>query len=296
MHSNILFKTGKNMSNSIDVTESTFTQVVIEASHSKPVLVDFWATWCEPCKSLMPTLEKLADEYAGGFLLAKVEVDQNQDIAAKFSIRSVPTVKILVNGEAVDEFAGVLPESQIREFINKYLNPIEDSELQRALTAYQQGETESALTKMQEILIAEPENPMVRIEFANILMREKRFDDARDLLNSLSIDDKSNPAALALFVQLESIDAVLDAPDIESLLQTIEQEPSNCLAREQLSAHYKLRGDYVAAMDQLLEIVRRDRNYSEDAGRTGLLKIFDMLGHQHELVGQYRRKLAQTLN
>ena len=93
-----------------------------------------------------------------------------------------------------------------------------------------------------------------------------------------------------------SIDAVIDAPDIESLLQTIEQEPTNCLAREQLSAHYKLRGDYAAAMDQLLEIVRRDRSYNDDAGRTGLLKIFDMLGHQHELVGQYRRKLAQILN
>ena len=149
---------------------------------------------------------------------------------------------------------------------------------------------------MQEILLAEPENPMVRIEFANMLMREKRFDDARDLLNSLSADDKNNPTALALFGQLESIDAVMDAPDIESLLQTIGQEPANCLAREQLCAHYMLRGDYAAAMEQLLEIVRRDRNYNDDAGRTGLLKIFETLGHQNELVGQYRRKLAQTLN
>ncbi len=171
-----------------------------------------------------------------------------------------------------------------------------DSPLQQAIDSYQQGETESALEKMQEILIAEPQNPMVRIEFANMLMREKRFDDARDLLQSLSAEDKNNPAALALFGQLESIDAVIDAPDFEDLLQTIEQQPKNCLAREQLSAHYKLRGDYVAAMDQLLEIVRQDRHYNDDAGRTGLLKIFELLGHNHELVAQYRRKLAQTLN
>jgi len=149
---------------------------------------------------------------------------------------------------------------------------------------------------MQEVLIAEPQNPIVRVEFANMLMREKRFDDARDLLDSLSADEKNNPIALALFGQLESIDAVVDAPDFESLLQSIEQDPKNCLAREQLSAHYKLRGDYVAAMEQLIEIVRSDRNYNDDAGRTGLLKIFDMLGHNHELVGQYRRKLAQVLN
>lgn len=284
------------MSFSIDVNETNFTQEVIEASHKTPVLVDFWATWCEPCKSLMPALSKLADEYAGQFRLAKIEVEQEQNLAAQFEIRSVPTVKILINGDVVDEFAGVLPEEQIREFINKHLNPTDNSPLQQAITAYQQSDTEAALLQMQAILLAEPENPMVRIEFANILMREKRFDDARNLLDSLNTDDKNNPAALALFGQLESIEAVMAAPDIDELLQTVEKEPANCLAREQLSAHYKLRGDYIAAMEQLLEIVRRDRSYNEDSGRTELLKIFDVLGQDHELAGQYRRKLAQTLN
>ena len=171
-----------------------------------------------------------------------------------------------------------------------------DTPLQQAIDSYQQGETESALEKIQEILVSEPQNPNVRIEFANMLMREKRFDDARDLLQSLSADDKNNPTVLTLFDQLESIDAIIDAPDFETLLNTIEQEPKNCLAREQLSAHYKLRGDYAAAMDQLLKIVQQNRNYNEDTGRKELLKIFEMLGQNHELVSQYRRKLAQTLN
>jgi len=284
------------MSSSIDITESNFLQEIIEASHNTPVLVDFWATWCEPCKSLMPILEKLADEYAGQFRLAKVEIEQEPNLATQFAVRSVPTVKMVVNAEIVDEFTGALPEAQIREFINKHINKIEDSPLQNAINSYQQGDTETALESMQEILIAEPQNPMVRIEFANMLMREKRFDDARDLLMSLSVDDKNNPAALALMDQLESIDAVVSAPDIDDLLQIIEQDPNNCLAREQLSAHYKLRGDYAASMDQLLEIVKRDRSYKEDIGRTGLLKIFEMLGYNHDLVSHYRRKLAQTLN
>ncbi len=284
------------MSFSIDITETNFNQEVIEASYKTPVMVDFWATWCEPCKILMPILSKLADEYTGQFIFAKVEIDQQQTLATQFAVRSVPTVKMVINGEVVDEFTGALPEAQIREFINKHLQATEDSPLQEAINIYQQGDTEAALDKMQDILIAEAENPMVRIEFANMLMREKRFDDARDLLQSLSADDKHNPAALALFGQLESIDAVLDAPDIEDLIQTIEQDPANCLAHEQLSAHYKLRGDYVSAMDQLLEIVRRDRKYNDDAGRTGLLKIFELLGQNHELVGQYRRKLARMLN
>ena len=280
---------------SFDVNQENFTQEVIEASYTKPVLIDFWASWCGPCQSLMPILMKLADEYAGQFQLAKVEIDREQNLATQFAVRSVPTVKMMINGEVVDEFTGALPESQIRDFINKHLNQTNDSPLQKAIELYQQGEVNQALEQMQQLLLAEPQNPIVRIEFANMLMREKRFDDASDLLNSLSADDKKNPAALALSSQLESIDAVVDAPDIDVLLKRIEEEPDNCLAREQLSAHYKLRGDFAAAMDQLLEIVKRDRNYNDDAGRIELLKIFEMLGDDNELVGQYRRKLAQIL-
>ena len=171
-----------------------------------------------------------------------------------------------------------------------------DTPLQQAIDIYEQGEAELALERMQEVLHSEPQNPIVRVEFANILMREKRFDDARELLQSLSADEKNNPIALALFGQLESIDTIVDAPDFEELLKAVEQDPTNCLAREQLSAHYKLRGDYAAAMDQLLEIVQSDRQYNDDVGRTELLKIFELLGSNHELVSLYRRKLAQTLN
>ena len=170
-----------------------------------------------------------------------------------------------------------------------------ETPLQEAINKYQLGEIEDAILAMQEVLISEPENPQVRIEFANMLMREKRFDDARDLLNSLSDSDKNNPEAMALLGQLDSINAVIDAPDMETLLKITKEAPTNCLAKEQLSAHYKLRGDYATAMEQLLEIVRIDRNYNDDAGRTELLKIFDLLG-QHELVSKYRKKLAKVLN
>ena len=171
-----------------------------------------------------------------------------------------------------------------------------ESLLQHAIDSYEQGNTDFALEKMQEAIIAEPQNPIVRVEFANMLMREKRFDDARDVLNSLADDEKNNPAALALYGQLDSIKIVIDAPAFEDLLQTTEQDPKNCLAYEQLCAHYKLRGDYLAAMEQLLKIVTIDRNYNDEVGRKELLKIFDLLGHDHELTVQYRRKLAQALN
>jgi len=284
------------MSHSIDINETNFLSDVIAASETTPVLVDFWASWCEPCKSLMPVLTKLADEYAGKFILAKIEIDQQQELARQFAVRSVPTVMMIINGEVVDQFSGALPENQVRDFINKHLQSSPGSPLQQALKLYQEGETDAALAQMQEVLLAEPANPMVRIEFANILMREKRFDDARDLLQSLSAADKTNPAALALFTQLDAINAVMDAPDIDELILAIEKDPSNCQLREQLTAHYQLRGDFISAMDQLLEIVRCDRTYNDDAGRKGLLKIFELLGQNHELVTQYRRKLAQQLN
>jgi len=172
----------------------------------------------------------------------------------------------------------------------------DESPLKIAIAHYQQGDVDIALEKLQALLITEPQNPEVRIEFANILMREKRFDDAREVLNSLSVEDKQDPTALVLIGQLDSIETVINAPELDELLVEIERNPKNYLAREQLSAHYKLRGDYIAAMEQLLEIVRSDRNYNEDAGRTELLKIFDTLGHKHELIGHYRRKLAQLLN
>ena len=284
------------MSNIIDINEENFLQEVIDTSHQTPVLVDFWASWCEPCKTLLPILDNLSAEYAGQFRLAKIDVEQEQNLAAQFAIRSVPTLKMVINGQFVDPFDGELSEHSVREYINKHLNAKNDTPLQHAILCYQNGEVELALEKMQEVLLAEPQNPMVRIEFANILMREKRFNDAQDLLQSLSDEDKNNPAALALVAQLESINIVIDAPDVENLLEIIEKDPKNYLAREQLSAHYILRGNFISAMEQLLEIVRRDRAYNDDGGRTGLLKIFKILGNEHELVTQYRRKLAQALN
>lgn len=291
---------GITMSDIFDIDETNFLTDVIDASQHMPVLVDFWATWCEPCKSLISVLESLNTEYDGRFRFAKIDVDKQQQLAAQFAIRSVPTVKMVVKGQFVDEFTSVLSEQQIREFIDKHLpenrDPANASPLEQALLTYQNGDAEAALIKMQQVLLDEPSNPGVRVEFANMLMREKRFDDAKDMLQSLPDENKNEPMVLALLGQLEAIECVINAPELDVLLQTLEHEPNNYLAREQLCAHYQLRGDYAAAMDQLLDIIRRDRSYKDDAGRKALLKIFEQLGSEHELVVLYRKKLAQQLN
>jgi putative thioredoxin len=288
------------MSYSFDVTAETFQTRVIEASRQTPVLVDFWAAWCGPCKTLMPMLQKLVDEYQGQFLLAKVEIDQQPDLASHFGVRSVPTVKLIKNAQLVDEFMGALPESELRAFLERHRERESDRRMQQALAQYQQQpsgqELEQLLQAMQQIAQDDPENLNNQILLAEVLLNEQRNEDARKLLNCLPLDKQLTPEVAALLARLEFVDTLKNAPDPAALQQRIDSNPKDSEARYQLSAHYLNQGDYAAAMEQLLEIIRRDRAYQDDAGRKGLLKIFDLLGNQGELVSKYRRLLAQALN
>jgi len=281
---------------SIDVTQENFANQVIEASHRQPVLVDFWATWCGPCQSLMPVLEQLAQSYQGKFLLAKVEIDSQQALATQFGVRSVPTVKLVKNGQIVDEFTGALPESQIRLFLDKHIERESDQRMQQALSRYQQGETDAALAEMGQILQADPANEKNKISYARVLILENHLDEARQWLASLSVEAALKPEVRAMQAQLEFIEIVQNAPDVATLEKQLAKDPRNSEARYQLSAHAILGGQLEVAFEQLLEIVKQDRNYNDDAARKALLKLFELLGDNHELVSSYRRKLAMALN
>jgi putative thioredoxin len=244
----------------------------------------------------MPILENLAQSYQGKFLLAKVEIDSQQGLASQFGVRSVPTVKLVKNGQIVDEFTGALPESQIRTFLDKHIENESEQLMQQALMLYQQGDTETALAQMGQILQADPDNQNNKIMYASILLREQHIDEARKWLESLPPDAKDNPQVQAMQAQLEFIHIVENAPDMATLQQQVADDPDNSEARYQLSAHAILQGQFEIAFEQLLEVVKRDRQYQDDAGRKALLKLFDLLGDQHELVSSYRRKLAMALN
>lgn len=279
---------------SFDTTFETFAHDVIDASQSVPVLVDFWASWCGPCKALMPVLTKLADEYGGAFKLAKVNIDEQQQLAQQFRVRSVPTVKVVKGGQVVDEFMGAQPESQIRAILDKHIVRESDTQMRAALERYNSGDS-TAKQDMIKIVNSDPHNNNLRLLYVDVLMREKQYDDARAILQSLPADIRQQPEVAGLLGRLEFLGTAQESADAGTLLATLENEPGNCEARYQLSSLYITQAEYAKALDQLLEIMRRDRKYGDDAGRKGMLKVFEMLGGKGELVSRYRQKMAGLL-
>jgi putative thioredoxin len=284
------------MSYSFDVTAENFANAVIEASHQQPVLVDFWATWCGPCQSMMPVLTQLAEHYQGAFLLAKVEIDQQQALAQQFGVRSVPTVKLFKQGQLVDEFAGALPEGQIREFIDRYIDKASDQAMQQALHQYQLGQSEAALTEMAHILETDPDNQRNKLVYAKVLFKEGRYQEAGQWLDSLPATLSDEHEVSALRAQLEFIQIAETAPDQDTLEQSIHHDASNSEARYQLAIRQLLQGQVESSLEHLMYIVQHDRNYGDDAARKAVLKIFSLLGEENELVPLFRRRLAMALN
>jgi putative thioredoxin len=280
-----------------DVSIADFNEAVIEASKSVPVLVDFWAEWCGPCRALKPVLEKLAIEYQGKFRLAKVNSDENQELAQRYGVRGIPNVKAFVDGELVDEFSGALPESQVREFLQRVIpSPAEKARLGALAQYAANGDAKQALTMLAAASLLDPQNENVRIDSASLLIALNEHDEAWRLLESLSPLTQMDERVTALQARLaltrgESSDASAD-----ELEKRIAANASDSDARLRLARWHIAREDYAPALDQLLEIVRCDRKYKDDGARKTMLQLFTVLGSDHPLVGEYRRKLAGALN
>lgn len=279
----------------IDVTTDNFARVV-EQSMQVPVLVDFWAAWCQPCKALLPIVEKLAAEYQGRFLLAKVNIDEQQALANQFAVRSVPTVKLIRDGRIVDEFSGALPESQVRAFIDKHMEQPADRYLAAAEQAWENGDTAQAEAILRQVMSEVPNDHRAQLMLAELRAATGNTDEATQLLAALPTDLALSPQAEALRARLTFATAAAGAPEIETLQQTLAANPKDSQARHRLAARLVLAGDFEGALEQLLELVRRDRAYGDDAGRKGMLQIFDLLGGQGELVNRYRRLMFTAMH
>jgi putative thioredoxin len=272
--------------------EADFSDLV---AHSPlPVLVDFWAPWCGPCRMLGPILERVVDSYKGKVRLAKLNTDENPNLAARFGIQGIPAVKAFVDGRVADEFVGALPERQVREFI-EVLIPSEADLIAQKAKPLEGTRPEEALQLYEEALNWDTGHPPSLTGRLRVLIALDRLDDAQSLFESL-------PAALHLHDEVGRLKVLLDlarmrktGPSLTELRERAEREPDNLQARWDLSARLAAEGNYPEALDGYLAIVRKDRKFKDDGARKAILQIFDLIGPRSPLAEEYREKLARIL-
>ena len=281
----------------VEVDKQSFETVVVEGSKKTPVLVDFWAPWCGPCRALTPVLEKLAAEFGGRFILAKVNSDENPELSARFGVRGIPAVKAFVGGGVVDEFTGAQPESAVRQFLERIVPSPSDELRDEAMTVYAQtGDAERALEILSRAESADPKSEEVRIDRAAVFTEAGRHDEARKAIESLSPLAHMDERVRALEAKLDLAQGAAEAPSEEGLRQRVAKDGDDLDARLNLAHLHVAGGQYREALEQLLEIVRRDRKFGDDGARKTMLKVFELLGNQGELVSEFRRKLASVMN
>jgi putative thioredoxin len=279
-----------------NVNTQNFQSVVLDNSMTVPVLVDFWADWCQPCQTLMPMLAKLAEEYGGKFILAKVNSDDEQELAGHFGVKSLPTMKLFVGGQVVAEKVGVVPEPEIRAFIDQYVTSDSASLMLSANTAFKQGDMDEGLALMNQALALDPTNADLKINMATVVMSQGDKDSALALLDSLSDDDKKKDEAVKLLATINLSAQLEGIPSLEEIESDLSKDPNNLLALLNKSTHLSAQGDHESAMECLLTIFKIDQQFEDGAARKGLFVLFDMLGGENAAVQKYRRKLFTLLH
>lgn len=280
-----------------DVTGANFEQLVLENSFHKPVLVDFWAEWCAPCKALMPLLAKITEEYQGELVLAKVNCDIEQDVVARFGVRSLPTVVLFKDGQPVDGFAGAQPESAIRAMLAPHVSAPAEPEadlLESAQAMFAEGRIGDAEALLKQLLTEDNENAAALILYARCLAERGELGEAEAVLNAVKGDEHKQALAGAR-AQLTFLRQANDLPEVADLKSRLAQNADDDEAAYQLAIQQLARQQHEAALDGLLKLFVRNRGYAEGLPHKTLLQVFDLLGSDHPLVTTYRRRLYQAL-
>jgi putative thioredoxin len=276
-----------------DATEANFQTDVVDASFQQPVLVDLWATWCGPCKTLGPLLEKVVAEYNGAVRLAKIDCDKEQALAASFGVRSIPTVVLIREGQLVDAFTGALPESGIREFLARHVQPAVAAEDEPAEAAVDET-PQQAIARIQQAIAAQPERAELKLDLALAQMRVGNAAAAQAELDTLPASLEADDRAHRVRARLEFARLATEAPLAAELIARIGRDPGDLAARDLLGIRLLMQGDAIGGLEQFLAVLAADRTWNDGQAKKRLIAAFGVLDDA-ELVAAYRRKMSSLL-
>lgn len=287
----------------IEVNRTTFELEVLEASRQLPVLVDFWAPWCGPCRALGPVLERLETGYAGRFKLVKVNSDENPELSQQYMVRSIPYVLAFVQGNPTDGFIGAQPESQVREFLDRLLPGPAEAERRRAHTLVEQGDLAGAITALGTALRIDPQLDAAKLDLVDVLLNRlpsapepAQLAEADRTLSSVGARGQAEARYAALVARLKALQQAATLPDLKTLQTTVAEHPEDLAARTALASKLIAQNQPGPALEQLLEIIRRDRDHAQGETRRTYLSVLELAAHQPALVSDYRKKLSALLN
>ena len=284
-----------------DVNEETFMDDVIEASKSSPIVVDFWAPWCGPCKTLGPALEAEVKATNGKIKMVKIDIDQNQNLASQMRIQSIPAVFAFVDGQPIDGFMGAKAPSELKSFIDKLLEKVtdDDGDLSEAIAVANEmlnaKEFNDAAETFEAILGEDPESALAFVGLFNARMGAKKINDAKTMLEEIPDALKNKAEILALQAQIDLSNQAEGVGEINDLRSTLTNDKNNHQARFDLALALFTKGETSEAIQELLTIFRIDQEWNDDAARQQLFKIFDILGSENPITLSGRRQLASML-
>ena len=280
--------------NVVDIDQNNAQQYLIDESFNRPVVVDFWADWCAPCKQLMPLLEKLADEYAGAFLLAKINADEQQGISQQLGVRSLPTVMVFKDGQPVDGFAGAQPETAVREMLQKHLPSPWDAKIAEATELLDQGDTAGALALLRAAWEESDKVLDITLAYAGALVEANRLDEAEEVLSDVRLVDR-DALHEQLMAQIELKREAGKSPEIEALEAELAGDESDHAVRVKLAVQLTTGAHYRDALEHLLVVLRADRDWNNGEAKRLYIDTITSIGKGDPLAAEYQRKLFSIL-
>ncbi len=280
--------------NIVEVTQENAQQVIMDGSMDHLVVVDFWADWCAPCKSLLPLLEKLATEYSGQMVLAKVNADDQQMLAAQFGVRSLPTVVLIKDGQMVDGFMGAQSESAVREMLDKHLPKPWDLALQQARVLIENSDFSAALPVLRQAHTASGQRADIAFALSHTLLELNRIDEAEQILDAVGLADQ-DAEYRQLHARITLLREAAKTPEIQALEEKLQAQPENMDIHYQLALQYSQNGHHREALELLIGILRKNLNYEEGAAKAALMDIIAALGKGDPLAAEYQRKMYTLL-